>query len=86
MEFCPTDEMWADYFTKPLQGSKFLFLRQIIMNEPGVRSVLSPEQLQELQDEEEETGGLNGETAVWVPGRNERSEDPNGGSCLEGLD
>jgi len=48
--------------------------------------VLSPEQLQELQDEEEETGGLNGETAVWVPGRNERSEDPNGGSCLEGLD
>ena len=86
VEFCPTDEMWADYFTKPLQGSKFLFLRQIIMNEPGVRSVLSPEQLQELQDEEEETGGLNGETAVWVPGRNERSEDPNGGSCLEGLD
>ena len=48
--------------------------------------MLSPEQLQELQDEEEETDGLNGETAVWVPGRNERSEDPNGGSCLEGLD
>ena len=48
--------------------------------------MLSPEQLQELQDEEEETGGLNGETAVWVPGRKERSEDPNGGSCLEGLD
>ena len=48
--------------------------------------MLSPEQIHELQDEEEETGGLNGETAVWVPGRKERSEDPNGGSCLEGLD
>ena len=27
IEFCPTDEMWGDYFTKPLQGAKFLFLR-----------------------------------------------------------
>ena len=25
IEFCPTDDMWADYFTKPLQGAKFFF-------------------------------------------------------------
>ena len=86
MEFCPTSEMWADYFTKPLQGSKFLFLHQIIMNKPGIRSMLSPEKVQELQDEEEETGGLNGETAVWGLGRKVRSEDSNWSSCLEGLD
>ena len=29
---CPTDKMWADYFTKPLQGSQFYRLRDLIMN------------------------------------------------------
>jgi hypothetical protein len=29
---CPTDKMWADYFTKPLQGSQFYKLRDLIMN------------------------------------------------------
>ena len=32
VEFCPTDEMVADYFTKPLQGEKFRKFRKIIMN------------------------------------------------------
>ena len=27
-----TDEMWADYFTKPLQGKKFIKFRKTIMN------------------------------------------------------
>ena len=30
--YCPTDEMWADYYTKPLQGSKFTYFRDLIMN------------------------------------------------------
>jgi hypothetical protein len=32
VEYCPTGEMVADYFTKPLQGSAFCKLRDIIMN------------------------------------------------------
>ena len=44
MDFCPTDEMWADYFTKPLQGAKFLEIRRVIMNEPGGRSVLKSDE------------------------------------------
>ena len=32
VEYCPTGEMVADYFTKPLQGSAFRKLRDIIMN------------------------------------------------------
>ena len=44
VDFCPTDEMWADYFTKPLQGAKFLQIRRVIMNEPGGRSVLESDQ------------------------------------------
>ena len=34
LEFCPTDEMVGDYFTKPLQGAKFREFRKIIMGEP----------------------------------------------------
>ena len=32
IEYCPTDEMRGDYFTKPLQGAKFTRFRQQIMN------------------------------------------------------
>ena len=32
MEYCPTDEMIGDFFTKPLQGAKFRRFRNIIMN------------------------------------------------------
>ena len=28
-----TDTMWGDYFTKPLQGKKFMDMRRMIMNE-----------------------------------------------------
>ena len=34
IEFCPTGDMTADFFTKPLQGHKFFEFRKIIMNEP----------------------------------------------------
>jgi len=30
--YCPTDEMVADYNTKPLVGSKFVKFRDFIMN------------------------------------------------------
>jgi hypothetical protein len=32
LEHCPTEEMVADFFTKPLQGSTFIKLRNMIMN------------------------------------------------------
>jgi hypothetical protein len=34
IKFCPTDQMTADYMTKPLHGQKFLQFRQEIMNLP----------------------------------------------------
>ena len=33
LAYCPTDAMVADYFTKPLQGTKFQRFRAIIMNQ-----------------------------------------------------
>ena len=32
VEYCPTDEMVGDYFTKPLQGLKFREFRRAILN------------------------------------------------------
>ena len=31
IDHCGTDKMWADYFTKPLQGRKFEYFRALIM-------------------------------------------------------
>jgi hypothetical protein len=33
-KFCPTDEMWADVLTKPLQGQKFRDMRAFLQNCP----------------------------------------------------
>ncbi len=35
IEYCLTDEMIADYMTKPLVGSKFKLFRDLIMNLSG---------------------------------------------------
>ena len=32
IEHLGTDDMWSDYFTKPLQGKKFIKFRATIMN------------------------------------------------------
>ena len=33
IKYCPTDEMIADFLTKPLQGNKFINFRQAILND-----------------------------------------------------
>ena len=33
IEYCPTDEMIADFMTKPLQGEKFRYFRSAILGE-----------------------------------------------------
>jgi hypothetical protein len=34
VKFCPTDQMWADILTKPLQGLKFRDMRVFLQNCP----------------------------------------------------
>ena len=31
IEYCSTDEMLADYFTKPVQGKKFIKFRNMVL-------------------------------------------------------
>ncbi len=34
LQYCPTDDMWADILTKPPQGSKFSKMQAFLMNCP----------------------------------------------------
>ena len=46
VEHCPTEDMVADFFTKPLQGSQFRKMRGLILNSPKIihdATVLSQE-------------------------------------------
>ena len=59
------------------------------MNEPSVRSVLSPEELQELEEwfrEQDKSGGLNGEPAVWGTSKKADDVGETGSSYLDALD
>jgi len=46
--YCPTEEMLADFFTKPLQGALFRKFRDVVMGKEHVstlkRTVLDPSQ------------------------------------------
>ena len=55
--YCPTAEMIADFFTKPLQGSLFRKFRALIMNLPTSDVDY---QLQESQECVEANGGADG--------------------------
>ena len=35
VKYCPTDELMADFMSKPLQGAKFLKFKHLIMNLSG---------------------------------------------------
>ena len=42
VEYCPTDDMIADFFTKPLQGGKFIRFHDQILNvqtEPDITAI-----------------------------------------------
>ena len=70
MSFCPTHEMLADFFTKPLQGTQFLHMQSKILNLPSTtstaahRSVLRSEKNKVNNDEQKYirsgTGTLSG--------------------------
>jgi hypothetical protein len=85
IDYCPTGDMIADFFTKPLQGSLFQKFRNFIMNVDRIcatnadpRSVLQNEisTVKPLPVVSEETGGpLTTGTDVWtvVPNKKKKT-------------
>ena len=57
IKHCPTEEMVADFFTKPLQGKSFRQFRKIIMNLEDDIVVTSSEEPQECVGAEKKTDG-----------------------------
>jgi hypothetical protein len=63
VEYCPTGEMIADYFTKPLQGTLFRKFRDQIMNvDPALNDV--PDHRSVLRKVEEDVHSTDGWTVV----------------------
>ncbi len=42
LRYCPTESMWADVLSKPLQGAKFRLMRAFLMNCPTDYSEATP--------------------------------------------
>ena len=83
IEYCPTEDMIADFFTKPLQGKQFYKLQDCVMNidptskyHSDHRSVLKPEVV-ETTDAEETTTEL---IDKFEGGARMRTEDTVSGS------
>jgi hypothetical protein len=58
IDYCPTDDMIADFFTKPLQGAKFRKFRDIIMNVDPVTS---------NHQDHRSVLGTKKPTGLWLP-------------------
>ena len=52
IQYCPTEKMLADYFTKPLQGSLFRKFRAIIMGWEPLSALQDLGELKERVDDE----------------------------------
>jgi hypothetical protein len=57
VKFCPTNQMWADVLTKPLQGQKFIDMQAFLQNCPQdyeddteVASPMLPQDVSSLQE------------------------------------
>ena len=51
IQYCPTDNMIGDYYTKPLQGGKFLKFRKLILGEEdnGEHGDTGEQEMQEIR-------------------------------------
>lgn len=57
VEHCGTDDMIADYFTKPLQGEKFRCFRDLIL---GIKDIDSTDQIRSVLEKDLVWLNLNG--------------------------
>ena len=58
IKYCPTENMIADFFTKPLQGALFNRLRDVIMGKEDIHTFARSS----VAKEREEISGCDGQT------------------------
>ena len=69
IKHCPTDRMLGDFFTKPVQGNQFRYLRTHIMNiEPGSKYYYSKPHRSVLDDEVAEHDVTDGSATAATNG------------------
>ena len=96
--FCPTQEMIADFFTKPLQGSLFARMREKILNLPvskiadvhrsvleerGVEVTKMREHKQNKYKEKRNDGIYKQDSVTRMETRNGRDQGKNSGADLK---
>ena len=95
LAYCPKDAMVADYFTKPLQGTKFRKFRAMIMNYQDSALAFmsqecvgaSPPEVNPEDSRHSELGNSTSETSAQVqlgPGTQNPKELPNKASFTAG--
>ena len=64
IQYCPTNKMLADFFTKPLQGTLFQFYRDIIMGDAPVQQLTTG--TNEIKEHVETKNFLNEDGLIYV--------------------
>jgi hypothetical protein len=85
IEYCPTELMMADFFTKPLQGNLFRKFRDVIMGHKHIDSLKDPAEYPSSQERVRENisedghlgadGNTSAETNDNMSGKNENNDD-----------
>jgi hypothetical protein len=85
IEYCPTELMMADFFTKPLQGNLFRKFRDVIMGHKHIDSLKDPAEYPSSQERVRENisedghlgadGNTSAETNDNMGGKNENNDD-----------
>jgi Reverse transcriptase (RNA-dependent DNA polymerase) len=82
VEYCPTDDMLADFFTKPLQGSKYRRFRSMVLNlntgvdvarkecvetsDSGITNSVSPTNTTPTLPESSDDDGVSQSSTPWI--------------------
>jgi hypothetical protein len=75
--YCPTEDMLADFFTKPLQGSLFEKFRSVIMGEAHISTLRGPSlvPVKERVEDQVIEGQDKTKVRVVVPGTHVQAPD-----------
>ena len=69
IEYCPTEKMLADFFTKPLQGELFRRFRDVIMGHKHINTLLN--MFIDKTTSKERVGESKNTKTIWTDGKHD---------------